>query len=380
MREDRIIPIRPTTAPLHTAPMPRPHSWVHRRDPHDRLAAAQNLKDRLGRHLTDLRISVTDRCNFRCGYCMPRAVYGPGHRFLPQPDLLSFEEITRTARLFVSLGVTKLRITGGEPLMRRDIAELIRQLADLRTPSGERPELAMTTNGALLAPQAQALRDAGLQRVTVSLDALNPTTFKAMSDSDVSVDRVLEGIAAAHRVGLAPVKVNMVVQKGQNDDQILPMVEHFRGTGIELRFIEFMDVGHTNGWNLDKVMPSQSVQALIAQHHPLRELPTERPEDTARRVALADGSGTLGFVSSVTQAFCGDCSRLRLSTDGKLYTCLFADQGYDLRSLLRDGTPDEVIGASLSALWSARGDRYSALRHANTPATGPRVEMSYIGG
>ncbi len=379
MREDRIIPIRPTSAPLPTAPLLRPQGLAHGQV-HSPAHATQALRDRLGRPLTDLRISVTDRCNFRCGYCMPRAVYGPGHRFLPQPDLLSFEEITRTARLFVSLGVTKLRITGGEPLMRRDLPELIRQLAALRTPDGERPELAMTTNGALLAPHAQALHDAGLQRVTVSLDALDPATFRAMSDSDIAVERVLEGIATAQAVGLAPVKVNMVVQKGLNDDQILPMVEHFRGTGIELRFIEFMDVGHTNGWNLDKVLPSQAVQDLIARHHPLRELPAERPEDTARRVALSDGSGTVGFVSSVTQAFCGDCSRLRLSTDGKLYTCLFASQGHDLRSLLRDATPDADILARLAALWGARSDRYSAQRHANTPSVASRVEMSYIGG
>lgn len=372
MREDRIIPIQQQAASLRPLPSFPPVALDH--------GKGVSPSDRLGRPLQDLRISVTDRCNFRCGYCMPRAVYGPGHKFLPQPELLSFEEITRTARLFLGLGVTKLRITGGEPLMRRDLAELIRQLAALRTPEGLPPELAMTTNGALLANHAQALRDAGLQRVTVSLDALSPDTFRTMSDSDIAVERVLEGIAVAQQVGLSPVKVNMVVQKGVNDDQILPMVAHFRGTGAELRFIEFMDVGQTNGWNLDKVLPSQAVQALIAGRHALRELPADRPGDTARRVALADGSATLGFVSSVTQAFCGDCSRLRLSTDGKLYTCLFGAQGHDLRSLLRNGTSDAEIQQRLGALWQQRSDQYSALRHRQTPTSEPRVEMSYIGG
>jgi GTP 3',8-cyclase len=372
MREDRIIQIQPHAESALPLPSFKPGAMGSE--------TGLSPSDRLGRPLQDLRISVTDRCNFRCGYCMPRAVYGPGHKFLPQPELLSFEEITRTARMFLGLGVTKLRITGGEPLMRRDLVELIRQLAALRTPQGHSPELAMTTNGALLAAHAQALRDAGLQRVTVSLDALSPDTFRTMSDSDIAVERVLEGIAAAQQAGLSPVKVNMVVQKGVNDDQILPMVAHFRGSGAELRFIEFMDVGQTNNWNLDRVLPSQAVQDLIATRHALRELPADRPGDTARRMALADGSATLGFVSSVTQAFCGDCSRLRLSTDGKLYTCLFGARGHDLRSLLRNGTPDADIQQRLRTLWQQRSDQYSALRHRHTTGSAPRVEMSYIGG
>ncbi len=290
--------------------------------------------DRLQRPLHDLRISVTDRCNFRCGYCMPRAVYRD-HRFLPQPELLSFEEITRTARLFMSLGVRKLRLTGGEPLMRKNLERLVAMLAELRTVDGEPPELTLTTNGSLLARKARALKDAGLKRVTISLDALDDTTFRRMNDADFPVADVLAGIEAAQAVGLAPLKVNMVVQRSVNADQILPMARHFRGTGIELRFIEFMDVGSTNGWRLDDVLPSADIVSLIDAEHPLLPVADPRIGETAQRYCYADGSGSIGLVSSVTRAFCGDCNRARLSTDGRIYLCLFATQGFDLRAMLR---------------------------------------------
>lgn len=343
--------------------------------------------DHLGRALRDLRISVTDRCNFRCGYCMPRAAFGRDHVFLPHESLLSFEEITRAAAAALRLGVRKLRLTGGEPLMRRDLERLIAQLAALRTLDGTPPELTLTTNGALLSRKAQALRDAGLQRLTVSLDALSPAMFQRMSDSQTEVSEVLAGIDAAQRAGLAPLKVNMVVQKGVNDSEILPLARHFRGSGIELRFIEFMDVGQTNRWDMAHVLPSSAVRALIHAQHPLLPVEAPRHSDTAERWAYADGAGHVGFISSVTQAFCGDCTRLRLSTDGRLYTCLFATQGHDLRSLLRDGCTDEAtLAMRIAALWQQRSDRYSELRGQDDGSAGdgpprePRVEMSYIGG
>ncbi len=340
------------------------------------------IADALGRPLRDLRISVTDRCNFRCGYCMPREVYGPGHRFMPQTALLSFEEIERASRLFLQLGVRKLRLTGGEPLMRKGLPELIARLAALRTLDGHAPEIALTTNGALLAPRVAALKAAGLQRITISLDALDDATFRRMSDSDVPVRQVLEGIDAALQAGLAPIKVNMVVQKGVNDDQIVPMASHFRHTGVELRFIEYMDVGHTNGWRMDQVLPSGQVQARLQEHFDLRAVAPAHASDTARRVQHADGGGVLGFISSVTEAFCASCNRLRLSTDGRLYTCLFASTGHDLRSALREGDSDEQILSRLQSLWRVRSDQYSALRgHAKLPsAPSERIEMSYIGG
>jgi cyclic pyranopterin phosphate synthase len=357
-------------------------------------AADQPPTDRLGRPLRDLRISVTDRCNFRCGYCMPRAAFGKDHPFLPQPELLQFEEITRVARVMAQLGVHKLRLTGGEPLLRKDLEQLVAQLAALRTPQGRPLSLAMTTNGTLLARKARALKDAGLQRVTVSLDALDPTLFRQLSDADVHVDDVMAGIREARAAGLGPIKVNMVVQRGVNDDQILPMVRHFRGTGVVLRFIEFMDVGSTNRWQLDRVMPSSEVQTLIHRAHPLRPLAASTHGETARRWAYADGEGEVGFISSVTQAFCGDCNRLRLSTDGRLYTCLFATQGHDLRAALRAPQPwsDADLSDSLSQLWAQREDRYSQLRRADAreaadngappplASAARRIEMSYIGG
>lgn len=341
-----------------------------------------SLLDRHQRPLQDLRISVTDRCNFRCPYCMPRATFGKHHPFLPHEALLSFEEITRAANAALALGVRKLRLTGGEPLLRKDLPTLVSQLAALKTLDGTAPEIALTTNGVLLSRQARALKDAGLQRVTVSLDGLDQAVFARMSDSGLHVRDVLSGIEAAQRAGLSPVKVNMVVHKGVNDDQILPLARHFRGTDVELRFIEFMDVGQTNRWRLDQVIASEEVRERIAAHWPLLPASTLRAADTAERWLYADGAGSIGFISSVTRAFCGDCTRLRLSTDGRLYTCLFATRGHDLRALLRDeGVGDEELRLRLAALWQARDDRYSELRQAlDSPQAPGRVEMSYIGG
>lgn len=344
------------------------------------------LTDTLGRPLRDLRISVTDRCNFRCGYCMPRAAFGRDHAFLPQPELLSFEEITRAARLFLSLGVRKLRLTGGEPLLRKDLERLVAQLAGLRTLDGHPPELTLTTNGSLLARKARALKDAGLQRVTVSLDALDATTFQQMSDSTLSVSDVLDGIDHARAAGLGPIKVNMVVQRGVNEHEILPMASHFRGSGVELRFIEFMDVGHTNRWDMAHVLPSDQVRAIIETEFPLVMADSPRQGTTAARWSYADGQGHVGFISSVTQAFCGDCNRMRLSTDGRLYTCLFASRGHDLRSVLRQTSlaDDAHVAARLAALWQQRQDRYSQLRGTASEQAAhdasARVEMSFIGG
>nr|WP_321166024.1 GTP 3',8-cyclase MoaA [Aquabacterium parvum] len=340
------------------------------------------LRDQRQRALQDLRISVTDRCNFRCPYCMPRATFGTQHRFLPHKDLLSFEEITRTARAALALGVRKLRLTGGEPLLRKDLPALVSQLAALKTPQGVAPEIALTTNGVLLTRQARALKEAGLQRVTISLDGLDQAVFARMSDSGLHVDDVLAGIEAAQHAGLGPIKVNMVVQRGANDDQILPLARHFRGTGVELRFIEYMDVGKTNRWQLDQVVPSSEVRQRIAAQWPLLPASPVHAADTAERWLYADGAGGVGFISSVTQAFCGDCTRLRLSTDGRLYTCLFGTRGHDLRALLRNPhIGDDELRRRIAALWQARDDRYSELRQSSPPTgLGDRVEMSYIGG
>lgn len=360
--------------------------------PEQGLAPGGLLLDALGRPLRDLRISVTDRCNFRCSYCMPKEVFDHYHQFLPHAELLSFEEITRLARIFATHGVRKLRLTGGEPLLRRHLERLIEMLAQLRTPEGEPLDLTLTTNGSLLAKKAQALKDAGLQRITVSLDGLDDAVFQRMNDVGFPVAEVLRGIEAAQAVGLGPVKVNMVVKRGVNEDQILPMARYFRehyGAAVVLRFIEYMDVGATNGWRMDEVLPSRELLQRLRQHFELRALDPSAPGETAERWAYADGRGEIGLISSVTQAFCGDCNRARLSTEGKLYTCLFAHQGHDLRSLLRpaDAQPvaDERIAAALASLWSRRADRYSQLRSAETPASTPadaprRVEMHYIGG
>ena len=343
------------------------------------------LFDQFHRPLQDLRISVTDRCNFRCAYCMPREAFGPDHPFLPHSDLLSFEEITRLAREFVGLGVTKLRLTGGEPLLRKGLETLIEQLASLRQPNGQPIDLTLTTNGAILARKAKALKQAGLNRVTVSLDALDNTLFRQLADADWQVIDVLNGIAAAQEVGLGAIKVNMVVQRGVNDHQILPMARHFKGTGVELRFIEFMDVGNTNGWSMARVLPSEQVRQLIETEFPLVSRQDTAPGVTAQEWDYADGQGRIGLISSVTQAFCGDCTRMRLSTDGKLYTCLFAHHGFDLRQTIRSQANDQDLRQAIEQVWTQRTDRYSQLRGQSTiipikAVPGHRIEMSYIGG
>jgi cyclic pyranopterin phosphate synthase len=351
--------------------------------PAHRIAATGLLADTRGRPLRDLRISVTDRCNFRCSYCMPKEVFDKNHQYLPHASLLSFEEITRVARQFLAHGVHKIRLTGGEPLLRKNIEVLVEQLAQLRTVDGTPPELTLTTNGSLLARKARLLKEAGLQRVTVSLDGLDDAVFRRMNDVDFPVAEVLEGIAAAREAGLGPIKVNMVVKRGTNEHEILPMARHFRGTGIVLRFIEYMDVGATNGWRMDEVVPSAEVRGRIAAEFPLVPLDAAAPGETAERWGYADGRGEVGFISSVTQAFCGDCNRARLSTEGKLYLCLFAASGYDLRALVRGGASDEELASAIGHIWQGRSDRYSELRGtmaADQGSGGRRVEMSYIGG
>ena len=351
-------------------------------------AAAPNglLSDRLGRPLRDLRISVTDKCNFRCTYCMPKDVFDANYKFLPHTSLLSFEEITRVARIFAAHGVCKLRLTGGEPLLRKHVERLIEQLATLRTPDGLPLDLTLTTNGSLLARKAQALKDAGLKRVTVSLDSLDDAVFRRMNDVDFPVAEVLNGIAVAQRVGLAPIKINMVVKRGTNDHEIVPLARHVRdhfGPGVVLRFIEYMDVGASNGWRMDEVLPSARVVEQIDRVMPLQALEPSAPGETAERWAYRDGGGEIGVISSVTQAFCGDCNRARLSTEGQLYLCLFATQGHDLRALVRGGASDAELASAIGHIWQGRSDRYSQLRSGLAPDTGSgarRVEMSYIGG
>ncbi|MFZ2300826.1 MAG: GTP 3',8-cyclase MoaA [Gallionella sp.] len=341
------------------------------------------------RPMRDLRISVTDRCNLRCTYCMPREAFDKDHPFLQRADLLNFEEIERLARLFIQLGVRKIRLTGGEPLLRRGIERLIESLAKLNTNEGKPVEIALTTNAVLLAQKAQSLKDAGLARVTASLDGLTDETYRRMSDSDVSVKAVLDGIDAAHRVGLAPIKVNMVVKRGVNDHEIIPMAGHFRNSGVVLRFIEFMDVGCTNGWRMDDVVPAREILEQINSRYPILQSDPNYTGEVAERWRYADGSGEVGVIASVTQAFCHECTRARLSTDGKLYTCLFASNGADLRSPLRTGATDQMLGNLITGSWKLRFDRYSQLRHAATgrlpgektgEKPGEKIEMSYIGG
>jgi cyclic pyranopterin phosphate synthase len=356
------------------------------RIPGDLSAPSGLLGDRLGRPLRDLRISVTDRCNFRCSYCMPKEVFDKAYSFLPHASLLSFEEITRLARLFVAHGVHKLRLTGGEPLLRKNLEVLIGMLAELRTPEGEPLDLTLTTNGSLLVKKAQLLKDAGLQRITVSLDGLDDAVFRAMNDVDFPVAEVLAGIAEAQRVGLGPIKVNMVVKHGSNDDQIVPMARWFRdhfGGSVVLRFIEYMDVGATNGWRMDEVLPSAQVVERLHRVFPLVAAEPTMLGETAQRWRYADGAGEIGVISSVTQAFCHDCNRARLSTEGKLFLCLFASHGHDLRALLRSGRSDAEISAAIAQIWRGRDDRYSEQRGALAAEAGSgerRVEMHYIGG
>jgi cyclic pyranopterin phosphate synthase len=339
--------------------------------------------DRLGRTLRDLRISVTDRCNFRCSYCMPKEVFDKRYTFLPHAALLSFEEITRLARLFLRLGVRKLRLTGGEPLLRKDVERLVEMLAELRTLDGRAPDITLTTNGSLLARKARALKEAGLQRVTVSLDALDDAVFRRMNDVDFPVAEVLRGIEAAQAAGLGPIKVNMVVKRGTNEHEVLPMAEYFRGRGTVLRFIEYMDVGATNGWRMDEVLPSAALIERLQQVHPLEPLDAGAPGETAERWRYRDGGGEIGVISSVTRPFCRDCNRARLSTEGRLFLCLFASNGYDLRELLRGDADDQRLLDALDAIWRQRDDRYSELRSTQRADAGSgerRVEMHYIGG
>jgi cyclic pyranopterin phosphate synthase len=335
------------------------------------------LADTLGRGMRDLRISVTDRCNFRCVYCMPREVFDADYKFLPHGALLSFEEIARLAGIFVGLGVKKIRLTGGEPLLRRDLAALVRILAPLGA------DLTLTTNGSTLVKHARALREAGLNRVTVSLDSLDEATFRAMNDADFPVARVLDGIAAAADAGFAPVKINMVVKRGVNDHQIVEAARHWRTHGKPgghiLRFIEYMDVGSTNGWRMDDVIPSGEVLRRVAEAFPLEPVEANYGGEVAERWRYRDGAGEIGVISSVTQAFCRDCNRMRLSTEGSLFTCLFAQQGHDLKSLLRGGASDDDIRDRIAAVWRRRDDRYSEIRTSQT-AKQRKVEMSYIGG
>jgi len=335
---------------------------------------ARVLTDTLRRPLRDLRISVTDRCNFRCVYCMPKEVFGRDYPFLEREKLLGFEETARLARIFVSLGVQKIRITGGEPLLRPQLERLIAMLARI---SGL--DLTLTTNGALLAEKAQALKDAGLGRVTVSLDSLDDTLFRAMNDVDFPVGRVLAGIDVAARAGLTPLKINVVVKRGVNERSVLPMARHFRGTGHTLRFIEYMDVGHSNGWRLDDVVSAAEILSIIHAEMPIEPVEPSYRGEVVGRWRYCDGSGEIGVIASVTQPFCKDCSRARLSADGQLFTCLFATTGHDLRSLLRGGTSDGDISDAISRVWAARTDRYSQIRSAQTVKL-PKVEMSYVGG
>ena len=348
--------------------------------------------DTLGRPLRDLRISVTDRCNFRCSYCMPKSVFDRDYAYLPQKELLRFEEITTIAAAATQLGVKKIRITGGEPLLRKNVEILIAQLSELRTLDGKPLDLTLTTNASLLKKKAQSLKDAGLKRLTISLDAMDDAIFRQMNDMDFPVADVLDGIAMASQVGFEDIKVNMVVKRGTNEDQILPMAAHFRGTGVSLRFIEYMDVGASNGWRMDEVLPTAEVLSLLQSRWPLQALPPKSVGETATRYGYLNAQGALdpqlgevGFISSVTQAFCQDCNRARLSTDGRLFNCLFATEGANVRDLLR-GAPDggvDTVAQYLAYLWQQRTDQYSALRQAGMVPAGNaerRVEMSFIGG
>jgi GTP 3',8-cyclase len=335
--------------------------------------------DRLGRPLHDLRISVTDRCNFRCTYCMPKEIFGHDYAFLPKDQILTFEEITRAATAFAALGVRKLRVTGGEPLVRRGLPELIRMLAALRTADGQALDLTLTTNGAALRSLAQPLADAGLQRVTVSLDSLDDAVFGAMNGVDFPVARVLEGIDAALAAGLSPVKINMVVRRGINETSIVPMAHWARKTGVTLRFIEYMDVGHSNGWRLDEVVPATELIDTVSAVWPAEPADAQYRGEVAGRWRYVDGAGEFGVISSVTRPFCRDCTRARLSADGRLYTCLFAVAGHDVRAVLRDGSTDEELLRFLTAIWSGRDDRYSELRSQSTSDL-PKIEMFAMGG
>ncbi len=381
---ERVIPI--ISQPLGNLSLPASSaSWQE----------GEALRDTLQRPLRDLRISVTDRCNFRCSYCMPKEIFDNNYTYLPHSSLLTFEEITRTAKSFVALGVEKIRLTGGEPLLRKNLEILIEQLAQLKTANGQSLDITLTTNGSLLTRKASKLKAAGLQRVTVSLDGLDDAVFKRMNDVDFPVNDVLEGIQAAQEAGLGPIKVNMVVKRGTNEQEILPMARYFKGQGIALRFIEYMDVGATNGWRMDEVMPSADVLKVLQQEMTLTPLTPSQTGETAERWGYVNAQGEhvpewgeIGFISSVTKAFCKDCNRARLTTEGQLYLCLFATQGYDLKSLVRTEHSEENLTRAIAAIWAQRDDRYSALRSTEVPSSKVsgetvakrKVEMSYIGG
>jgi len=369
---EKVIPIRIDEGRGLVAPIPS-----HLNSP------SMSTLDTRGRLLRDLRISVTDRCNFRCTYCMPKEVFNQDYPYLAHDELLSFEEITRLANIFASLGVEKIRLTGGEPLLRKNLEILIGMLAKIQTPQGEPLDLTLTTNGSILRKKAAALKAAGLKRITVSLDGLDDAVFKKMNDVDFPVEDVLDGINAAQEAGFESIKVNMVVQKGSNEHEIISMAERFKGNGIVLRFIEYMDVGSSNGWNMADVLPSQEVIALIHSVHPLEAISANYAGEVAKRWRYQDGSGEIGVISSVTQAFCSDCSRARISTDGQLYLCLFANKGFDFKSMLRSGKSDLEIANAIMSVWSKRDDRYSEIRGSiseQVKSLGPKVEMSYIGG
>jgi len=357
--------------PLHPTTSPTPDS---RATDSPAAAAPLTLVDRLGRPLRDLRISVTDRCNFRCRYCMPREVFGADFAFLPRNEILTFEEITRLARVFAAHGVRKIRLTGGEPTLRAELPKLIEMLAEIPG-----LDIAMTTNGSLLTQLAKPLADAGLRRVTVSLDSLDDEVFRAMNDVNFPVAKVLEGLEAADAAGLGPIKVNAVVKRGMNDHTIVDLARFIRDRGYILRYIEYMDVGASNGWRLDDVVPGAEVVEMISREMPLEPAEPNYRGEVAKRWRYVDGSGEVGVITSVTQPFCGDCSRARISAEGQLYTCLFAFQGTDFREALRSGATDEELGALLRSVWEVRDDRYSELRSENTQGL-RRVEMSYIGG
>jgi cyclic pyranopterin phosphate synthase len=351
------------------------------------LVAMPAVVDTLGRPLHDLRISVTDRCNFRCTYCMPKEVFGPHFAFLPRSEVLTFEEIARVARVFVGVGVEKLRLTGGEPLVRRDLPVLVGLLAAIRRPDGAPLDLTLTTNGSALRRLASALAEAGLQRVTVSLDSLDDAVFSAMNGVDYPVAKVLDGIAAAAEAGLGPIKINMVVRRGTNEASVLPMARWAREAGVILRFIEYMDVGHTNGWRMDDVVPADELVAIVDAELPLEEVPPRYRGEVATRYRYRDGDGEIGLIASVTRPFCGDCTRARISADGHFYTCLFTAAGHDLRAILRDPAfdGDETAGDAalrdaVAAVWRVRDDRYSELRTEATSSRLPRIEMFAMGG
>jgi cyclic pyranopterin phosphate synthase len=346
------------------------------------VAVNTSTKDTRGRSLRDLRISVTDRCNFRCTYCMPKEIFDKDYPYLSHNELLSFEEITRLTNIFASLGVEKIRLTGGEPLLRKNLEVLIEMLAKIRTTANQPLDLTLTTNGSILRKKAAALKAAGLQRLTISLDGLNDDIFKKMNDVDFPVTDVLDGIAAAQEVGFTNLKVNMVVKKGTNDQEIIGMAKHFKGSGVTLRFIEFMDVGSSNGWDMSQVLPSQEVANRINAIFPIEPIEANYPGEVAQRWRYVDGSGEIGFISSVTQTFCHECTRARISTDGQLYLCLFANKGFDFKTLLRSDRSDLEIANAIMSTWSARNDHYSEIRGSNTAGSNStrKVEMSYIGG